>query len=202
MYLEEEHDIVIDEISDNLDRIRRFSGPPIEFWPAFLEWSARVSGAKLGLLLVRGEDDSWKSLSAWPAKSRDIVKASNLENLIEEIAEASALKGFAWSNFGQIARNDEEWAVLGARIQLEEEQVTVAVFLLDNDSRLSAEEAAIRLLLIADTPAVYQLARLVCQARLDVANFSEALDLMVLLNEEKRYVGAAMTFCKVGSTSR
>ncbi len=37
--------------------------------------------------------------------------------------------------------------------------------------------------------------RLVRQAKLDVANFSEALDLMVLLNEEKRYVGAAMTFC-------
>jgi biotin carboxyl carrier protein len=77
----------------------------------------------------------------------------------------------------------------------DEAQISVVVLLLNNETALSAEEAAMRLLLVTDTPMVYQLTRLVRQAGLDVANFSEALDLMVLLNEEKRYGGAAMTFC-------
>jgi hypothetical protein len=82
----------------------------------------------------------------------------------------------------------------GARLKLEkEERISVVVLRLNGDSGLSAEEAAMRLLLVIDTPMLYQLARLVDQNKLDVANFSEALDLMVLLNDEKRYDGAAMT---------
>jgi len=44
-------------------------------------------------------------------------------------------------------------------------------------------------------PADYQQVRVVQQAKNDVVQFAEALDLMVLLNEQERYMGAAMTFC-------
>lgn len=55
-------------IAENMDHIKRFDGPPAEFWPAFLEWSARVTNARAGLLLVKGaEASAWKNLIVWPA---------------------------------------------------------------------------------------------------------------------------------------
>jgi len=52
-----------------------------------------------------------------------------------------------------------------------------------------------RLKMVADTPFVYQLGRIARQAQMDVAQFAEGLDVMVLLNEQKRYLASAMTLC-------
>ena len=196
-YIEEEHDIEIDEIAENLNRIKNFRGAPGEFWPAFLECSARIAGANLGFLLIKGQEDgSWKSLFMWPSKGSSVPEVSQLKSSLEEIAETAALKGYAWTNSGPAKGQHGDVAFLGARLKLEQdERISVVVLALDTNSELNVQEAATRLLLVVDTPSVYQLARVVSQAKLDVACFSEALDLMVLLNEEKRYVAAAMTFC-------
>jgi multidrug resistance efflux pump len=197
-YVEEEHDVEIDEIAENLDRIKNFRGAPAEFWPAFLECSARLAGANLGFLLIKGQEDgAWKSLFMWPSESpASVPKISQLKSGIEEIAEASAHKGYAWTNSGPAQAKHGEVAFLGARLNLEQdERIGVVVLLLDTNSELSVQEAATRLVLVVDTPVAYQLAQVVSQAKLDVACFSEALDLMVLLNDEKRYMAAAMTFC-------
>jgi biotin carboxyl carrier protein len=196
-YIEEEYDIEIGEIAENLNRIKDFRGAPGEFWPAFLECSARIAGANLGFLLIKGQEDgSWKSLFMWPSKSPSVPKVSQHKSSIEEIAETAALKGYAWTNSGPAQGEHGDVVFLAARLKLEQdERISVVVLLLDANSELSAQEAATRLLLVVDTPSVYQLARVVSQAKLDVACFSEALDLMVLLNEEKRYLAAAMTFC-------
>jgi biotin carboxyl carrier protein len=196
-YTEESQDIPIDGMAEKLDRIKRFDGPPAEFWPAFLEWSTRVAGARTGLLLVKGPDTgSWKNLIVWPSEDSGFFQSNQIKSTIEQIAETSALKGYAWLEGDAAAGPGGTGALLGARLKLEEEErLSVVVLRLNNHSGLSTEEAAMRLMLVIDTPMVYQLARLVNQAKLDVANFAEALDLMVLLNDEKRYVGAAMTFC-------
>jgi len=82
------------------------------------------------------------------------------------------------------------------RLDLEEEgRTTAAVLLLDGPSVPRIEEAMTRLKLVANAPTVYQLRRLVQQAKLDVVQFAEALDLMVLLNGEKKFMAAAMMFC-------
>jgi multidrug resistance efflux pump len=196
-YNEEGQDIPIAGFAENLDQIKRFDGPPAEFWPAFLEWSTRVTGASTGLLLVKGPDGgSWKNLIVWPSEDNGFFQSTEIKSLIQEIAEKSAHKGYAWLNADAADGTRGTGALLGARLKLEEEErISVVVLRLNNDSGLSTEEAAMRLLLVIDTPMVYQLARLVRQAKLDVSNFSEALDLMVLLNDQKRYIGAAMTFC-------
>ena len=195
-YRQEVHDTGMDGIIDELERLRRLSGPPSEFWPAFLEKSTRLVGARFGLLLAKGkENGSWNYLSLWPSRSREALKASGMEAQIKEVAEASLLNRCAWVKNGKVRGIRDKSVVLGVRLELEDERSSVGVFLLDNDSGIGAEEAAMRLKLVADTPAVYQLGRLARQAKMDVVQFSEALDVMVLLNEQKRYMAAAMTFC-------
>ena len=194
---QEAHHNETNRIIDDLERLRRFGGPPNEFWPAFLEGLARLAGARLGFLLVKEEEDgSWKYLALWPATSRKSAKVSVLQSKIEEIAEASVLDGYAWEDIHKMKDTGRMGAVLGVRLELEEEErVSVAVFIADNGSGPRAEEVATRLKLVADIPAVYQLGRVVRQAKMDVVQFSEILDVMVLVNEEQRYMAAAMTFC-------
>jgi len=194
---QEAHDNETNRIIDDLERLRRFSGPPNEFWPAFLEGLARLAGARLGFLLVKDEEDrSWRYLGLWPAGSRRTAKTSGLESKVEEIAEASVLNGYGWEEIKRVQDTGRKGTIVGVRLELEEEErISVAVFLSENDARPNAEEIATRLKLVADIPAVYQLGRVVRQAKMDVVQFSEILDVMVLLNEEKRYMAAAMTFC-------
>ena len=195
-YRQRERDPGIDEVIDELERLRRFSGPPSEFWPAFLKNSTRLAGARFGLLMAQGkEEGSWDYLSLWPARSRKAVQASGLEARIEEVAEASLLKRYAWNHTGKVRGIRDDGVLLGVHLELEDERTSVAVFLLDHSSQLRAAEVAMRLNMVADTPAVYQLGRIARQAKMDVVQFSEGLDVMVLLNEQKRYLAAAMTFC-------
>jgi biotin carboxyl carrier protein len=184
----------MDGIVERLERIRKFSGPPTEFWPAFLEESSRLVGARLGFLLIREETASWRKLSVWPI-GQSGAKIWGLDSRIQEIAEASALQGFAFEKNGTPADKQPDGVMVGIRMKIGDERSSVAVFLLERESELKVEEAALRLTLMADSPAVYQLGHIVGRAKSDVAKFTEALDLMTLLNAEKRYMAAAMTFC-------
>ena len=186
----------IDGVMERLERIRRFNGPPSEFWPAFLEESSRLVGAGIGLLLLRGEESaSWRKLAVWPVGNRGGAQIAGLDSRINEIADASVLHGYALEKIGKPGDKKPDGVMVGVRLKIEDERSSVAVFLLEQGGELKVEEAALRLTLLADSPAVYQLGHMVGRAKSDVVKFTEALDLMTLLNTEKRYMAAAMTFC-------
>jgi RND family efflux transporter MFP subunit len=181
---------------EGLERIRRFDGPPTEFWPAFLEESARLVGASLGFLMLRDKEGaSWRRLSVWSVGSQRNAETSGLDSRVEEIASAASRQGFAFEEDGKDGKIRADGIVVGIRLKIEDDRSSAAVFLLARGAELTAEEAALRLALVADTPAVYQIGHLVGRAKSDVAKFTEALDLTALLNTEKRYMAAAMTFC-------
>ncbi|MEA3416872.1 MAG: efflux RND transporter periplasmic adaptor subunit [Thermodesulfobacteriota bacterium] len=183
---------------NDFEHIRRFTGLPGEFWPAFLEKCTRLAAARIGFLLVReGADGSWKNFCFWPGDAREVIKTSGFGSRIEEISADSARDGYAWETAGQEKSvGTGSGIILGVRLVLgDEERVGVAVFVFDNTEGVFPEEVILRLKLVADTPAIYQSGRLLRQSRADVVQFAEALDLMVLLNAEKRYMAAAMTFC-------
>lgn len=181
---------------DRLERIRRFSGPPSEFWPSFLMESSYLVNAKLAFLVIRGDESTpWKKLVTWPAGGQGGVKISGLEERIREIAETAVLQGVAFEKDENPGNPKKEGVMVGARLKIEDERSSAAVFLLEDGGELAVEEAAMRLALMADSPAIYQLGRMVGKSKNDVLKFSEALDLMTLLNAEKRYMAAAMTFC-------
>ncbi len=180
---------------EELEQLRRFDGPPAEFWPSFLEKAGLLVAARLALLLAPGDDDtSWKHLGLWPDRSRGLIKVPELAIRIEEVARESLAERSAWTTNGQLPAALGAASLVGVRLGVDEGRYAVAVVLLADASETRAEEASVRLNLIADTPSVYQLGRLLGQAKEDVGKFSDGLDLLVLLNEKKRYVAAAMTF--------
>jgi len=191
------NDVQIDRIIDQLAQTRKFTGPPSEFWPQFLSGCSRLIEAKAGVLLLKAEDgESWKRPSSWPSGGMQILRNYGIASRIERIADVSAEQGADWESIQTSGKTGVKGLVLGVRLDLEEEKVvSVAVFFTEKHTESDAEEYSTRLKLVADIPAVYQIGRMMRQARNDVIQFAEALDLMVLLNSEKRYMAAAMTFC-------
>ena len=196
-YEQESRRYSMEDVIEALERTRRFEGPPNEFWHAFVEGAVRLAGATFGLLMVRGQrGEPWKSLSVWPSQRLSTAGAKDLRDRMEGIADLSTERGSAWEEGGKKASGQKDGLVLGVRLVLEEKDVVgVSVFYFENGSPNTMEEIATRLKLVADIPAAYQMGRMARQAKSDVVHFAEALDLLVLLNAEKRYLAAAMTFC-------
>lgn len=186
----------MDRLLEPIEEMRRFDGPPSEFWPAFLERSARLVEASFSVLMIRDKDgDLWKTFAAWPSKGPGSIRRSDLKERMETAADAAAARGSSPGGAGPGGAGDEGEAI-GVRLDIEgENSASVAVFFMENSENAPVEEIALLLKLIADIPVVYQMGRVARQARDDVAQFAEALDLMVLLNEEKKFMAAAMTFC-------
>ena len=187
----------MDQLLASLEQIRQFDGPPHQFWPAFLETATRLAEAGHGLLFIQGEDDTtWRKLCVWPEKGLRKAHYASMTRKIEEIAEGASTRNWAWATTGVPANKEADVIVLGVRLDLDEDtRVGVAVFLMDKGVEREVEDTAMRLRLVADTPALYQRRRAAQQAQHDVVQFSEAIDLMVILNAEKRYMATAMTFC-------
>jgi multidrug resistance efflux pump len=86
--------------------------------------------------------------------------------------------------------------VVGLQLRLQPaEELCIATFLLPTASETLARETLLRLRLAADAPAAYQTHQAALQAKADVEKLAFALDLMVQVNTEKRFLAAALALC-------
>ena len=186
---------------DELKRLRSFVGSPGEFWPLYLEKMARLIGAESGLLQVQpppanleqNSEKSWKTMSVWPTTVSANGAAVTLFNRAARVAEQAS---GSTSYREKITKGglEDGYIMVGVRLDLPEGQpVSVMVFTFAQDDML--DEALLRLQLLADLPAGYQANRSKRLIDKDVPQFAEALDMMVLLNSDIKYMKAVMTFC-------
>src|SRR6476620_293397 len=77
---------------DELARLRRFTGPPVEFWPAFMAAAGNLVGAARGLLILRdpAQPDRLKKLSDWSANGHADRAVMTFTRLAAEIAQRCA----------------------------------------------------------------------------------------------------------------
>lgn len=176
---------------NEIRNLREFSGTPAEFWPRMLEGLGNYSAAVMVLLLVEDADKQrWRRMSAWPQAKM------NLRNESDDIVKATALAQRTFDEPIVIEHDAHQVGRVAIELNLGEGQPGGALVFfikdrtLDELSRLSE-----RLQLLADIPAFYQFARVLRQAKSDVVQFADAIDLMSLLNECDRFMSAAMTLC-------
>ena len=170
-----------------LTQLRRFPGEPAEFWQSFLQVLVAMAEATRGRIMVRGAEkgSSWREI-ADTHQDGNGGAAENLSAQLDSVADQCAREGIAfWS------RDEKRQAAL----RLEGgEGLCVAVLWLRGADPESAE-AVHRLLLAADVPAMYQDRRIARESESQVEKFAGALDLVVVLNQQSRFLPAAMAFC-------
>ena len=183
---------------DELAGLRQFTGPPAQFWPAFMGAAGHLIGACRGLLILRdsAQPDRLKKLSDWSSNSHADRAIVTFARTVAEIAEKCA----AERTFLGVLENGalpgtKHYAValtlpLGAG-----NEACIAAFVLLEVTEEQAREALAKLELAADTPNSYRLNQTLIQAKQDVEKFASVLDVMVLVNAEKRFYAACLAFC-------
>ncbi len=184
-------------VLEALERVRHFEGQPQEFWPAFLEAAAMLAEARFGFLLIRARDEeTWRTVSLWPTGGAAEVRRLGLAPLVEQVAGQSEASGQAWAASDAPGSKVPAGIAAGVMLALDDaERRSVAVFFAEGIGEEAVADLLLRLRLVADVPRSYQSSRMALQARHDVVQFAEALDLMVVLNAEQKFMGAAMALC-------
>jgi len=183
--------------ADTLKELRYYPGPPDKFWPLLVKNIVHFLKAKEGLLLVRSEDNRWQRLSAYPIGAKSLRSTGGAQRA-ELLADQILASGHAYQAGRSGEKNgggDEFDHLAVARFDNDRSQsLSVLVMEFDASADLERRGGEEKFPLISDIPVVYQLNRLVSRSNNDSIHVINALDLMVLLNDSKHYMRAALTF--------
>ena len=176
---------------EQLALLRRFQGEPAQFWRAFLGILSSMAEAGWGAIMVRGRErgSAWRLVAGDNQDGDGGGAEADLPAQLDAVAEKCVREGAAlWESNGErlVALRVEAGAGEG---------LCFAVLRLKNAGLVSAKEVSRRLLLAADAPASYQERRMARESKAQVESFAGALDLVVVLNEHRRFLPAAMTLC-------
>jgi multidrug efflux pump subunit AcrA (membrane-fusion protein) len=186
-----------------LARLRRFEGPPAQFWPAFIAAAGSLTGAHKAALIVRDKSQppSWKKLGEWAPPGHADRSVTDFVRLLPEIGEQALEAGALARPLGMPGTPNASHYVISARLPLlQSTEVCIAAFLLLDTPSEPAGEALTRLMLASDTPLSYQVNQVADQARGDVEKFAATLDLLALINAEKRFIAASLALCNGAAT--
>ena len=170
----------------SFERLRFFSGPPREFWPAFLRALVAHAGGTGGILFLRPDGASdWKPAAAVSSISGTEPQSQHAATL----ADTAMKDGFSFHRDAAT-----EICTLGLRLETGEASACVAIILL-HGRVANLQGVCAQLQLVSDTPRLFQDHRRLQQADAELGQFSNALDLMLQLNAQTRWHAAAMTIC-------
>ncbi|MGV3775040.1 MAG: efflux RND transporter periplasmic adaptor subunit [Verrucomicrobiales bacterium] len=183
-------------------RLRRFTGPPAEFWPGFLAAAAGVAGAARAVLILKDAASSqWKKLGEWAGSNQTDRTVLTFNRQLVEVGERCIKDGNIVQAIESSATPELKHFVLATKLQLSRpEDNCIAVYLLLNATDQQAAECLVRLQLVSDAPQSYLSNHAAGQAKADVEKFAASLDVMVLLNAEKKFLGAAMALANAIAT--
>ena len=191
-------DARFDEAVRDVAVTRRCAEAPAEFWSSCVRSMAALGGASHGLIMILGDDGTgrWRRIAMWPAEVAPGIDLKRFYGVVESVAaealdDASSFATLEGQRAGRLRDH-----VVGVRLDAgDDKSACVGVFLLDQLRASEAEESRRRLMLVADTPAVYQSRRMLEQAQQDVGHLSSVIDLVAEMNAQKRFLAVAMTFC-------
>jgi hypothetical protein len=193
--LNEQQTLAIRELS----HLRAFAGAPVEFWPKFLAAVAGVASASKAVLLMQdpAQPGSWRKLGEWSALLGPSKIVTAFQTCLESFAANCAKQGESLlSPLEQGSSRSADHFVIAATVQLQGASgFSVLVLLLSEFSEAAAREALARVKLAMDVPDSYRQKQAGEQAATAVQKLATALDLMVTVNAEKRFLATALAFC-------
>lgn len=193
------HDETQQAMAD-LARLRQFDGPASEFWLRYIEFSTRLLAASKGVLILKDEaapePQQLRKIGEWPSGTADRnVTVADFARSWGRIAVACSDSSPFFEPVGANGKSTRNFFI-AARLEVSGgSQICIAAFCLLNFTEAAAREVLNRLLLVADVPVSYQVSNSVGQARGETQKFAAALDLTVLVNNEKRFLAATLALC-------
>lgn len=176
-----------------IEQCRRYEGVEEGFWPLFLEALVSAAGAQNVLILRRNLEplEAWKPFAAWPTKEKfplgapldDVVLIAALESAIREEVSEFRLP------------SDPKIRLPIAPIDAGLAGLQMVALFRYSGSTPPPEDFVQRIARARDLPLLYRRTRALRLANDDNRAFSQALDILTLLDKQVRFVPAAMTIC-------
>src|ERR1044071_1549016 len=175
--------------------LRRWAGTAKEFWPRYLVALAGLTNANKVVILLQdnSQGGKWKRLGDWSSNKGPAQPLVEFAAKVESLAVQCLSEG---DQATPVSERREGGYALAFRLRLQRaEDVCVAILLVTGVNEMIARECLVRRTLVADVPASFQANLTSQQARSDVEKFAATLDIMVLVNAEKRFLATAMALC-------
>lgn len=175
----------------SLQQIRVENLEPIHFWPRYLEALRVACLAESSLVAVRGlkEGADWQEIAFSPASHRSNPFAQTLSGKLDAAAAACEEEESAL-----LEGEEPHWCAVRLKTGVGS-QLCLALFYFGEADQSRAGEGVKILRLLNDLPVNYQLYRSTIEEITRREQFTGVLDLMALINEQERFLSAAMTFC-------
>lgn len=189
---------VAEPVFEELARLRQFTGPAAEFWPALLNSIGRLCQAHRGALIRQdpAAPDRLQKLCDWTDSTHAHQSVSVFNRSLAQVADACFQEGTIAQPVDGAHLPGAQDAVVGVRFLFaNEREQCAAVFLLIGVDDDEVREALVRLRLAADIPRAYQASQGSVQARQDIEKYAAVLDILALVNAEGRFRGAALALC-------
>jgi len=183
-----------------LKDLRIFQGTAREFWPRFTAGMGQLTLAGKVVVLVRqtGEDGFvWRKVGEWVSHGSSAARSLGaFTSQLETIANRCVESQNVLFPLEPASPRGAGHYVVGIRLILHRsDDPCIATCLLSEVNETTAREGLLRLGLVADVPASYQVNLAGEQARTDVQKFASTLDIMSQMNVEKRFLASALAVC-------
>lgn len=174
-----------------LQAIRTFSGDPAQFWTLYLDILVELCAADCGMIAVMagGDETQWQQLAFSPPGDRLGEKANILKEKLPQIAAEGKEAGSA-------IYKGTTWTIVACdlKVGLANRRCIALFFLPGTDPKPGTENLSL-LSKLNDLPELYQIRKSISEALQRQEQLAGVLDLMVLVNEQEKFLSAAMTFC-------
>lgn len=176
---------------ENLQQIRVENLDPAHFWPRYLEALRAACLAENGLIAVRGlqEGTDWQAIAFSPASHQSVPLAQAHRDKLDAAATACQEQDSVL-----LEGQEPHWSAVRMKTGTES-QFCLALFQFRESEHSTALESVKILRLLNDLPVNYQLYRSTFEEISRREQLTGVLDLMSLLNEQDRFLSAAMTLC-------
>lgn len=180
-----------------LSQLRQFTGTPAEFWPKLAANLNTVANAARTVIVVRDNstDATWKKLADYSPDAGQKAPAQHFTRQLQELAEKGTQATAAIVKLSPPNPNQTDHAAL-LRFELgTDRQLCVAILHLQQTPDTEAHEIARRIALLIDLPQSYLQARTATEKQQEGARYATAMDAVLVLDQEKRFLSAAITLC-------
>ncbi|MGA2657225.1 MAG: efflux RND transporter periplasmic adaptor subunit [Verrucomicrobiota bacterium] len=185
----------LDKALAELAQLRRFDGPPKDFWPRFLAAVQQLTFADKLVLLARKSGQPWRRIMEWPAQTLPSGLMTAFLGKLDEAANRTATAGPLVLPLDGKAGSAAGNHMIAAGLELPQQDECVLAALLSEINEAGAREALMRLRLAGQIPDAYQGALANRQAKADIEKLASVLDLTASVGAEKRFLATALAFC-------
>lgn len=183
-------DVIYEPLAPQLESLQKFSGAPAAFWLELSGTAAHAVAGRIGAVFVRSTAGSpWQCIGISPNEPL-AERQQSLRLCPVQIADLCEKAG---GRLQQSSPADPGMQLLAVLLPLPGSDGRIVVAAVRSSFELDRAEALLdRLTAVASAAPVYQVQHVLKQARTDVGQFSNVLDLLALVNAQEKFVAASM----------